>query len=46
MEAYQWFWLGVMAGLIPCFVVLVVIVTRAYGCSRIGGRGPTDHNRS
>jgi hypothetical protein len=44
MEPYQWFGLGVMVGFIPCFVVLVVIVTRAYGCSGIRRRGPTDHN--
>jgi hypothetical protein len=44
MEPYQSFWLGVMAGFIPCFVVLVVIVTRAYGCTLIRRRGPTDHN--
>jgi heme/copper-type cytochrome/quinol oxidase subunit 2 len=46
MEPHQWFWLGVMAGFIPCFVVLVVIVTRAYGCTRIRRRSPTDHNHS
>jgi hypothetical protein len=46
MEPYQWFWLGVMAGFIPCFVVLVVIVTRAFGCAGIRRRGPTDHNHS
>jgi len=44
MEPYQWFWLGVMAGFIPCFVVLVVIVTRAFGCTGIRRRGPADHN--
>jgi hypothetical protein len=44
MEPYQWFWLGVMAGFIPCFVVLVVIVTRASGCIKIRRRGRNDHN--
>jgi hypothetical protein len=46
MEPYQWFWLGVMAGFIPCFIVLVVIVARAYGCTGIRRRGPGHHNHS
>jgi len=46
MEPYQWFWLGMMAGFIPCFVVLVVIVTGACGCGRNRGRRHTDHNHS
>ena len=44
MEPYQWFWLGVMAGFIPCFVVLVVIGIRVYGGTGIRRRGPTDHD--
>jgi hypothetical protein len=43
MEPYEWFWLGMMAGFIPCFVVLVMIVTGTCGCSRIRRRGHTDH---
>jgi hypothetical protein len=44
MEPYQWFWWGVMAGFIPCFVVHVVIVARAYGCIGIRRRGPGHQN--
>jgi hypothetical protein len=46
MEPYQWFWLGMMAGFIPCFVVLAVIVTGACGCNGIRRRSRRDHNHS
>jgi hypothetical protein len=29
MEAYEWFFLGIMAALIPCLVVLALMVGRA-----------------
>jgi len=45
MEAYQWFLLGVMAGLIPCFVMLAFMVRGASGRFRIRRRGRTDRDR-
>jgi len=41
METYHWFLLGMMAGLIPCFVVLAVIVQKA--CCRSGRNRPRNH---
>jgi hypothetical protein len=46
MEPYHWFWLGMMAGFIPCFVVLVMIVMGTCGCNRLRRRDPNDHNHS
>jgi len=39
MEAYQWFLLGVLAGFIPSFVMLAIVVKRA-------GRGTVRHRDS
>jgi hypothetical protein len=42
MEPYQWFLLGMMAGFIPCFVVLALVVRGACGCIQIR-RNDRDH---
>jgi len=44
MEAYQWFLLGMMAGLIPCFALLALVVTGACDCIRLRRRDRTDHD--
>jgi len=46
MEAYQWFLLGMMAGLIPCFVMLAFIIRGAFGRGRIRRHGRADDDRA
>jgi hypothetical protein len=46
MEAYQWFLLGMMAGFIPSFVVLALVMKRACRCTgrmRHRDRADDDH---
>src|SRR5438094_3948706 len=45
METYQWFLLGMMAALIPCFVMLALILRGASGRFRIRRHGRTDRDR-
>jgi hypothetical protein len=45
MEPYHWFLVGMMAGFIPCFVALVMVVTGTCGYG-IRRRGPDNPNHS
>jgi hypothetical protein len=44
MEAYQWFLLGMLAGLIPGFVMLVLILRGASGRTWFRRRDRTDRD--